>query len=94
MNTMSEENNKKPLIKDPKQVAKALEVLFASDYIDTKRLHWENFIRGMFFGAGGVIGATVFIAILLWFLSLFDTVPVIGPLFDNTKETIQQSQTQ
>jgi len=92
---MSEENNKKqPLIKDPKQVAKALEVLFASEYIDTKRLHWENFIRGMFFGAGGVIGATVFIAILVWFLSLFDTVPLIGPLFDNTKETIQQNQTQ
>lgn len=92
---MSEENNKKqPLIKDPKQVAKALEVLFASEYIDTKRLHWENFIRGIFFGAGGVIGASVFIAILLWFLSLFDTVPVIGPLLDNTKNTIEQSQTQ
>lgn len=92
---MSEEDNKKqPLIKDPKQVAKALEVLFASEYIDTKRLHWENFIRGMFFGAGGVIGASVFIAILLWFLSLFDTVPVIGPLLDNTKNTIEQTQSQ
>ncbi len=92
---MNEENNKKqPIIKDPKQVAKALEVLFASNYIDVKRLHWENFLRGIFFGAGSVIGATVFIAIFLWFLSLFDTIPVIGPLFDNTKQTIQHNQAQ
>ncbi len=91
---MSEKENQKPVIKDPKDVAKALEVLFASSYIDTKRLHWENFIRGMFFGAGGVIGASVLIAILVWFLSLFDTVPLIGPLFDNTKNTIEQSQSQ
>lgn len=83
------EKNKKNIIKDPKEVAKALEVLFASDYIDVKRLHWENFVRGMFFGAGGVIGATVFIAILLWFLSLFDTIPLIGPLFENVKSTIE-----
>lgn len=91
---MNEKENKKPIIKDPKEVAKALEVLFASDYIDVKRLHWENFVRGMFFGAGGVIGASVFIAILIWFLSLFDSVPIIGPIFDNTKATIQQSQSQ
>ena len=91
---MNENDIKKPIIKNPKEVAKALEVLFASDYIDTKRLHWENFVRGMFFGAGGVIGATVFIAIIVWFLSIFDSVPLIGPLFDNTKETIQQSQAQ
>ncbi len=83
------EKNKKNIIKDPKEVAKALEVLFASDYIDVKRLHWENFVRGIFFGAGGVIGATVFIAILLWFLSLFDTIPLIGPLFENVKSTIE-----
>ena len=84
------ENKKEPVIKNPKEVAKALEVLFASDYIDVRKLHIENFIRGIFFGAGGVIGATVFIAIIVWVLSIFDTVPVIGPLFDNTKETIQQ----
>ncbi|MBI5357702.1 hypothetical protein HZB74_02545 [Candidatus Saccharibacteria bacterium] len=86
-----EENKKQPIIKNPKEVAKALEVLFASDYIDVRKLHIENFIRGIFFGAGTVIGATVFIAIIVWFLSIFDTVPLIGPLFDNTKETIQQT---
>ncbi|OGL30929.1 hypothetical protein A3F37_00615 [Candidatus Saccharibacteria bacterium RIFCSPHIGHO2_12_FULL_41_12] len=87
-----EEQKKKPTIKNPKEVAKALEVLFASDYIDVKRLHWENFVRGMFFGAGGVIGATIFIAIIIWFLSIFDSVPVIGPIFEDAKTTIETKQ--
>ncbi|MEK9195739.1 MAG: DUF5665 domain-containing protein [Patescibacteria group bacterium] len=89
---MEEKNKKTPVIKNPKEVAKALEVLFASDYIDVKRLHWENFVRGMFFGAGGVIGATVFIAIIIWFLSIFDSVPVIGPIFEDAKTTIETKQ--
>ena len=53
---MSDNDKKDPIIKDPKQVARALEVLFASNYISLRRLHWENFVRGLFFGAGSIIG--------------------------------------
>ena len=89
---MSEtKHTNEPIIKDPKQVTRALEILFTTHFIDKKRLYWENFLRGMFFGAGGVIGATVLIGLLLWILSLFDTVPLIGPLIDNTKETIREN---
>lgn len=84
--------NKEPKIKDSKEVLKALEVLFAADYIDKKQLYWHNFLRGMAFSVGGVIGATLIIALLLWVLSLFDTVPFIGPVIDNTRETLKQSQ--
>lgn len=80
-----------PKIKDSKEVLKALEVLFAADYIDKKRLYWHNFMRGMAFSVGGIVGATVVIALLLWILSLFDTVPFIGPFIDNTRETIRQN---
>jgi hypothetical protein len=73
-------------------IAKALEILFATDYIDKKKLYLSNFIRGMLFSAGGIIGATLVIAILLWILSLFDSVPLVGPLFENTRDTIQQNQ--
>lgn len=72
-------------------VAKALEILFATEYIDQKKLYLHNFLRGMAFSAGGVIGATLLIALLIWFLSLFDQVPLVGPFFENTRETIQQS---
>lgn len=91
---MPEENRKKTpkqvLIENRVQVAKALELLFAAGYVDRKRLYIENFFRGIVFGAGGVIGATVVIAILVWILSLFDQIPLIGPLIDDTRETIER----
>lgn len=73
------------------EITKALEILFATDYIDKKKLYLSNFIRGMFFSAGGIIGATLVIGLLIWILSLFGNIPVVGPLFKNTRETIQQS---
>lgn len=93
---MSEQNRQKSpkqvLIENREQVAKAIELLFAAGYVDRKKLYWENFVRGIFFAIGGVIGATVVVAILIWFLSLFDQAPIIGPYIDNTKNTIQQNQ--
>ena len=89
---MSKKTNA-PLIKDPSEAAKALEILFATQHINKKKLYIENAVRGIFFGAGGVLGATILIAILLWVLSLFDQIPLIGPLFENTRETIERGST-
>lgn len=96
---MSEHPTKKKtskmvLIENREDVAKALEILFAAGYVDRKKLYWENFVRGIFFAIGGVIGATVVVALLVWFLSLFDQAPVIGPYIDDTKNTIQQTKPQ
>lgn len=70
---------------------KALEVLFASEYINHHKLYFHNFIRGIFFGAGGVIGATVLIGLFIWVISLFDTLPFIGPVIENFRSTIEQN---
>lgn len=70
-------------------VARLAEILFKADYIDKKHLYLHNFIRGIMFGAGSVIGATVVITLVVWILSLFDTVPFIGPLLENARETIK-----
>ncbi len=83
---------KKNQQKNELDLQKALEVLFASEYINHRKLYLHNFVRGIVFGAGGVIGATLLVGIVLWILSLFDQVPLIGPFFDNTKETIQNVQ--
>jgi hypothetical protein len=84
------EKKQDKLIEDPRQAARALEVLLATKYIDKKRLYLENFLRGMAFSVGGVVGATVVIALLLWLLSFFEEIPLLGPLFDSTRETINQ----
>lgn len=83
---------KEVLKRNHDEIAKALEILFATDYIDKKKLYLNNFLRGMAFSAGGIIGATIVIGLLIWILSLFDNIPLIGPLFENTRETIQDSQ--
>jgi len=87
----SNKSPKQVLIENREQVAKALELLFAAGYVDRKRLYIENFLRGIVFGAGGVIGATVVIGIVAWILSLFDQIPLIGPFIDNFRETIESN---
>lgn len=66
------------------------EVLIKAEYIDKKSFYLHNFLRGVVVGAGTVLGATVVIALLLWVLSIFDTVPLIGPVIDNARQTIEQ----
>jgi Domain of unknown function (DUF5665) len=73
------------------QIAKALEILFATEYIDQKKLYLYNFLRGIAFSVGGIIGATVVITILIWLLSLFDKVPILGPVIEETRQSIQQT---
>lgn len=42
-----------------------------------------NFVRGIFFGAGTVIGGTVIIGLFVWLLSLLgNIIPPLGSFFD------------
>lgn len=68
--------------------AKALEKLFALEYISKKRLYLANFLRGLFFSAGTILGAAVMISLLLWALSLPSRIPFIGPIANNIRDTI------
>jgi hypothetical protein len=87
-------NPKEPIVKSPDEAAKALEVLFATDYVDKKKLYTQNFLRGLFFGFGSLVGATLVITLLIWILSLFDSIPVIGPYIEDTKQTIKEEKPQ
>ena len=72
------------------EVARLMDILYKSHYLDKKDFYVHTFLRGMVAGAGGVLGATLLIGVLLWILSLFDTTPFIGPLIKNTRQTIEQ----
>ncbi len=74
-----------------KAAVQALEYLLATGYISRKRLYFENFMRGLFFSFGSVLGATLLIALLLWILSLFDSLPWIGHIITTLRQTIQNS---
>lgn len=55
-----------------------IEDIFNNYSINSSRIYRVNFLRGLFFGAGSVIGGTVGIAFLVWFLSLFIEMPLLG----------------
>jgi len=66
---------------------------YAEILMNTRRLLWKSFVAGLGRGFGAIIGATVFIAILVAFLTWAgDALPdPIGDLFQSTSETIQQN---
>ena len=52
------------------------------------RLVWSNFVAGVFRGLGAIIGASFFIALIIWLLTLFVDFPVVGEHAANIKDTI------
>jgi uncharacterized protein (DUF697 family) len=78
--------------KEYEQLGKAVASIFETGYLDKKQAYKTSFIKGIFGGFGGVIGATVVVAILLWVLSLFGNVPLIGRFVDNVEHTVQNAQ--
>ena len=75
------------------RLGKAVEDALVLDYIyilhSTKRQIWSSFMRGIFAGLGGVIGATVGVAVLVALLQLFGGAPVIGQFFRDIGQTIE-----
>ena len=65
-----------------KRLAKAIETLNGHNllriYNSKWILLWYNFIRGLAFGLGTVIGATILVYILLQFLAKIEFVPILG----------------
>ncbi len=82
---------------DPKEyekIGREIEGLLVKNYIaalhSTPRQIWNSFTRGAFAGLGGVIGATVGVAILLYLLQFFGShMPVFGPYLKKISDTIQ-----
>lgn len=66
-----------------------LENLFHDFNRNRVQVYKMNFVRGVFFGLGSVLGGTVVIALLAWVLSFFVQIPGIGQPIENVKQTIQ-----
>jgi uncharacterized membrane protein YfcA len=74
---------------DYEKLGKMLEAIYETGYSNRKKIYRMSFLKGVAAGFGGVIGATIIVAILLWVLSLFDQVPLIGPFTDKIHDTVQ-----
>jgi hypothetical protein len=85
-------NHKKTTVNYEK-LGKAVEDALILDYVyvlhSTKRQIWSSFVRGAFAGIGGVLGATLGVALLVALLQLFGGFPVIGQYFKDIGQTIE-----
>ena len=68
-----------------------LEDLFYDFHRSRKQVYLMNFFRGMFFGFGSVLGATLLVAILVWLLGQFgDIFPPIADFINGIIEAMQR----
>ncbi len=68
-----------------------LEELFNDFYDDRRNIYRMNFLRGIFFGLGSVLGGTVVIALIIWGLSLFVHFPGIGDAVQQAQSTLENN---
>ncbi len=75
--------------KEYEELGKMVASIYESGYLDKNQTYKQSFIKGVIGGFGGVLGATVVIALLLWILSFFHHLPFIRDITDNVKQTVQ-----
>lgn len=56
------------------------------------RLLTFQFARGLAFGLGSVLGATILVSLLAWWLAQFEFIPVLGAWAAQIVDQIQQAQ--
>jgi hypothetical protein len=63
----------------------------SSDLYNLRRIMWVNFVKGVFAGFGGVIGATLMVGLLLFILEkVGGHLPLVGPWLESLGRAIQQ----
>ncbi len=67
-----------------------IEELFHDFHRSRTQVYVMNFIRGVFFGAGSVIGGTLVIALFIWMLTLLgNVIPPLGDFFHSVTTTLE-----
>jgi nitrate reductase NapE component len=73
---------------------KVIEELFNDYYNDRRSIYRVNFFRGIFFGLGSVLGATVVVAFIVWLLSFLIGLPGIGNTIEQAQKSIESGKQQ
>lgn len=77
--------------KQYEELGRIVAAVYETGYLSAARSYRQSFIKGLFQGFGGVIGATILVALLLWLLSFFDQIPLIGTLIERVQETMNSA---
>lgn len=70
-----------------------IEELFYDFNRNRQQVYLMNFIRGIFFGLGSLIGGTIVIALIIWILSLLGgAFPALDNLFENLSRLLESKE--
>ena len=86
---MPKKSKKPSSVTDYEQLGRAIAAIYETNYANRSRVYKMSFVKGIVAGLGGVIGATIVAALLLWVLNFFDQVPLVGPLTNKIQDTVQ-----
>lgn len=68
-----------------------IEELFYDFHSSRRQVYLMNFVRGLFFGFGSVLGATLVVALVIWLLGQFgDIFPPLADFINNLTDTMQR----
>lgn len=68
-----------------------MQEIFNDMYDDRLAVYRMNFMRGIFFGFGSVLGGTVVIALLIWILSLLSGfIPGLSEFFEAVSRLLEE----
>lgn len=84
----------KKVVRDQQMNARRaiIEDMFNDMYDDRRNIYVMNFFRGIFLGLGTAIGGTIVVGLIIWSLSLFVNLPVIGERAEKVQSTLQTEQ--
>ena len=68
-----------------------IEELFYDFHRSRKQVYAMNFIRGIFFGLGSVLGGTLFVALAIWLLGAFvDVFPALADFINGIIDAMRR----
>jgi len=85
-----EEETRRLQVKDYEALGKQVAALYDAINPDRKGLYRTAFLKGLVTGLGSVIGTTIVVALLAWFLSFGHDLPFLGRISDNARQSIQR----
>jgi hypothetical protein len=75
---------------DYERIGRSIESVVIHGHYSKRRLFLFNTLRGLFFGLGSAVGATVVLVLIVWILNAFSEIPLIGDLFESARTTVEE----
>lgn len=84
-------HRKKLSDKELLELGKKLEQFYEHGYVNKKQALTFSFYKGMASGLGAILGGTILVVLLIWILSLFHHVPILGHFVEVLNRSLQKN---